>query len=67
MTEKIQYIAREGRAEYAVVPIDDWNRIVALAEDVEDLRAADDAVRELRAGNDETVPLETSNNLLIHS
>lgn len=27
MTERIQYIAREGRAEYAVVPIENWNRI----------------------------------------
>lgn len=64
MTEKIQYIAREGRAEYAVVPINDWNRIVALAEDAEDLRAADDAVRELRAGSDETVPLEVVEELV---
>lgn len=64
MTEKIQYIAREGRAEYAVVPIDEWNRVVALAEDAEDLRAADEAVRELHDGNDETVPLEVVEQLI---
>jgi len=64
MTEKIQYIAREGHAEYAVVPIDEWNRIVALAEDAEDLRAADQAIQELHAGSDETVPLEVVEQLL---
>lgn len=64
MTGKIQYIAREGHAECAVVPIDEWNRVVALAEDAEDLRAADEAVQELRAGNDETGPLEVVEQLL---
>lgn len=64
MTDKIQYIVREGRTEYAVVPIAEWNRVVALAEDAEDILAADGAMRQLQAGEDETVPLELVEQLI---
>jgi len=64
MIDRIQYIAREGRAEYAVVPIEEWNRVVALAEDTEDTHTAYEAMQQLRDANDETVPVEVVEQLL---
>ena len=64
MNADVQIIERNGSAEYAVVPIDEWRRICALAEDAEDIRAADGAVRELAEGYDEAVPLEVVRELL---
>jgi len=64
MIADIQIIEKEGNAEYAVVPIEEWRLICALAEDAEDIRAADHAVRELAEGYDETVPVEVVRELL---
>lgn len=64
MNANIQIIEKEGHAEYAVVPMDEWRRICALAEDAEDIQAADNAVRELAEGYDETVPVEVVRELL---
>lgn len=64
MNAEIQVIEKDGIEEYAIVPIDEWRRICALAEDAEDIRAADSAVRELAAGYDETVPMEIVRRLL---
>ncbi|RZT39065.1 helix-turn-helix domain-containing protein [Cupriavidus agavae] len=50
-TTTIQFIEHEGRREYAVVPIDIWERVKHLIEDAEDALlydatiAADDGVR----------------------
>lgn len=64
MNAEIQVIEKDGIEEYAIVPIDEWRRICALAEDAEDIRTADSAVRELAAGYDETVPMEIVRRLL---
>ena len=64
MNAKIQIIEKDGREEYAVVPMEEWLRICALAEDAEDIRAADGAVRELAAGYDETVSMDVVRQLL---
>ncbi|MEE4297676.1 MAG: helix-turn-helix transcriptional regulator [Wenzhouxiangella sp.] len=64
MNASIQIIEKNGTEEYAVVPIDVWRRICALAEDAEDIRAADEASRELAAGEDEIVPAEIARKLL---
>ncbi|MBL37359.1 MAG: transcriptional regulator [Xanthomonadales bacterium] len=64
MNTNIQVIEKDGIEEYAIVPIDEWRRICALAEDAEDIRAADSSVRELAAGYDETVPMEIVRRLL---
>lgn len=58
MNANIQVIEKDGNEEYAIMPIDEWRRICALAEDAEDIRAADGAIRELAAGYDETGPME---------
>ena len=39
-----QIIEREGKAEYAVIPIADWRRIEALLEELEDIRDLDAAL-----------------------
>ena len=64
MNANIQIIEKEGRAQYAVVPMEEWRRICALAEDAEDIQAADNAVRELAGGYDEAVPVEVVRGLL---
>ena len=64
MNAEIQIIERDGNPEYAVVPMEEWRRICALAEDAEDIRAADQAVRELAEGYDEVVPVEVVRELL---
>jgi len=64
MNANIQIIGKNGSEEYAVVPIDEWRRVCALAEDAEDIRAADTAVRELAAGYDEVVPVEVVRKLI---
>ena len=46
----IQFIERDGRAEFAVVPIEIWNRVAPLIEDLDDealfdqAKAADDGL-----------------------
>ncbi|MFW5815332.1 MAG: helix-turn-helix domain-containing protein [Wenzhouxiangella sp.] len=64
MNARIQIIEKDGAEEYAVVPIEEWRRICALAEDAEDIRAADQARRELAAGEDQIVPVEIARKLL---
>ncbi len=64
MSVRIQIIEKDGHEEYAVVPVDEWRRVCALAEDAEDIRAADQAERELAAGYDEAVPMEIVAKLL---
>ncbi len=63
MNAQVQIIQRDGRAEYAVVPIDEYRRLLELAEDAEDIRAADQAMRELKTGKDELVPGEVVDRL----
>ncbi|MCA1779759.1 MAG: helix-turn-helix domain-containing protein [Xanthomonadaceae bacterium] len=65
MNANIQIIEKEGHAEYAVVPMEEWRRICALAEDAEDIQAADNAVRELAKDYDEAIPVEIVRKLLI--
>lgn len=54
--ENVQIILKDGRPEYAVVPIEDYRRMVASLEDIEDIAAIDRALREDKAG--ESIPGE---------
>ncbi len=64
MSQMVQIIRKAGKPEYAVVPYEDYRRLVALAEDAEDLRAAEQAAAELAAGKDELIPDEVVERLL---
>ncbi len=64
MNDAVQIIERDGKPEYAVVPIDTYERLVASAEQAEDLRAYDLAMAELERGEDEVVPEAVAQRLL---
>ena len=53
-----QIIQKDGKAEFAVVPIEEYNRLLSMAEDLEDLVAYDKAIAELESGEDEAIPAE---------
>ncbi len=64
MNAPVQIIEKDGKPEYAVVPYEAFRRLLQLAEDAEDIRAADAARRELQNGEDEIVPADVAEQLL---
>lgn len=64
MNAQVQIIERDGQPEYAVVPIETYRRLLALAEDMEDIRAYDRAMAEIDRGEDEILPAELAERLL---
>ncbi|WP_273204777.1 helix-turn-helix domain-containing protein [Marinobacter subterrani] len=59
-----QIIEREGKPEYAVVPYSEYLELLALAEDARDVADAQAAMKELAAGDDETIPAEVAARLI---
>lgn len=51
-----QIIETAAGEKLAVIPLDEYQRLVGAAEDAADLRAYDEAKRRLAAGEDELVP-----------
>jgi len=64
MKANIQIIENNAQEKFALVPMAEWERVSALAEDAGDILAADQAMRELAAGDDELVPLAVARMLL---
>lgn len=64
MNAQVQIIERDGQPEYAVVPIETYRRLLALAEDMEDIRAYDRAMAEIDRGEDEVLPADVAERLL---
>ncbi len=64
MNAPVQIIEKDGKPEYAVVPYEEFRRLLQLAEDAEDIRAADAARLELQNGEDESVPADVAEQLL---
>lgn len=60
----VQIIERDGKPEYAVVPIAEFQRLQELAESAEDNRAYDKAMHEIETGEDEIVPAEIADQIL---
>lgn len=58
-----QIIERDGKPEYAVIPYDVYQAMVERLEDLEDIRAADEAMAELERGENELIPWEMSERL----
>lgn len=59
-----QIIEREGKPEFAVVPYEDYVRLVEETEMLDDIRAYDEAKAELKRGDDELIPWEISVRLI---
>ena len=64
MNAQVQIIERDGEPEHAVVPIALYRRLVELAEDAEDIAAADKAMGELARGKDEIMSDDIAHRLL---
>lgn len=64
MSAQVQIIERDGKPEYAVVPIELYRQLLTLVEDAEDIRAANIALQELNAGEDEAIPAAVARRLL---
>ena len=56
----VQIIEKDGKPEYAVLPYADYERLLELAEDAEDIRALDEAM----AREEETIPHELVKQLM---
>ena len=50
------YLARRGRRVAAVIDADDLDRLIELAEDMADIRAAEEARQEMRETQQEPIP-----------
>lgn len=61
---KPQIIRKDGKPEYAVVPIDDYRKLLADAEMLVDLIAYDAAKKALAEGNEELIPAAVVDRLL---
>jgi DNA-binding XRE family transcriptional regulator len=58
MKENIHIIERDGKPEWAVLPYEDYLKLVEEAEMLEDIREYDAAKAELEKGEDELIPAE---------
>lgn len=52
------YLTRHGKRIAAVIAADEMDRLLELAEDMEDIRAADDAEREMEETGEAPIPWE---------
>lgn len=62
---RIRYIETPGGEEIALVPRDVMDALLARLEDAADAAAADEAHRALAAGEDELVPLEMTERMVV--
>lgn len=61
---KPQIIKKDGKPEYAVIPYDEYRRLLADAEMLADVRAFDSATKALAACEEEIIPSEVVDRLL---
>jgi DNA-binding XRE family transcriptional regulator len=61
---KPQIISKDGKPEYAVVPYNDYQKLLANAEMLVDLVAYDAAKRALASGEEELIPAVVVDRLL---
>lgn len=59
-----QIIKKDGKPEYAVVPIDEYQVLLQASEDLDELLAFDNAVREMQAEYSDLVPHEIAKRLV---
>ena len=61
---KPQIIKKDGKPEYAVIPYEEYRRLMADAEMLADVKAFDSARKALAAGEEEVIPSEVVDRLL---
>ena len=61
----IQVIEQNGTPEYAVIPMDDFNKLAADAEMLADIEAYHKAKKSISTGDSEAYPSEIVHSLLI--
>lgn len=61
---KPQIIKKDGKPEYAVIPYDEYRRLVEAAEMLAEVRSFDAARQALATGEEELVPAEVVDRLL---
>lgn len=59
-----QIIEKNGKPEFAVVPIDEYRLLLEKAEELDDVTAFDKAMHELDSGVDESIPAEIAEKLV---
>ena len=60
----VQFIEKDGHPEWAVVPYDEYERLLAAAEMLEDIQLYDEGHRALESGDDELIPSKFANRLI---
>ena len=60
----VQFIEKNGRPEWAVVPYEEYQRLVDQAEMLQDIRAYDETKLALAQGEEELIPSEITYALL---
>ena len=52
MNTQVQYLEKNGQPEFAVIPVAVYHQLLELAENAEDIRAADAAIRAIDDGEE---------------
>ena len=60
----VQIIEKDGRPEWAVLPYDEYERLLAAMEMLQDIQAYDEARQALAAGEEELIPAEIADRLI---
>jgi DNA-binding XRE family transcriptional regulator len=64
MKEEIQIIERDGKPEWAILPYEEYLKLVEQAELLEDIRDFDEISAAIERGDEELIPAEVVNAIL---
>lgn len=64
MKEQIQIIERDGKPEWAVLPYEEYLKLIEQAELLEDIRDFDNITAAIERGEEELIPAEVLNAIL---
>ena len=64
MKEEIQIIERDGKPEWAILPYEEYLKLIEQAELLEDIRDFDEISAAIEHGDEELIPAEVVNAIL---
>jgi DNA-binding XRE family transcriptional regulator len=64
MKEEIQIIERDGKPEWAILPYEEYLKLIEQAELLEDIRDFDEISAAIERGDEELIPAEEVNAIL---